>query len=425
VSNQTSQTSFLDCVVFFSLAYRRGQLSSLYFLPMDTEEWGFTTRILAQVFLAPLVVRAEDVAQVLARGCSCTFVAFPESTPFSDVALPASGVGANNSGASLDLLHVNEPILSNTLLQLLLTCTTGSPMDGEASPATPLLLRPLSVVEVTVAFTGSVQADIEQRQLDAQAHALDSGALDFEEEDEFERLSSSAGDDDASRDPDDGYSAETINNYAHGHITSRQSRKLNPRIEVFCTAAPLRPLHSGNGQSRPLLSPSSRPAVDRPRVVPSFYAFLSGNAPTNVAVLLNQHDDAYVRRRILQLRGTSNGSGSGNGSSGSSSKPAHLTATEEAAGPLYQRALASERVSWWLQQRWLHQEQQLSLYAIHAQFHALPSSLSASSIPVCAPLESFAYPISSIKAAAFVAIDWVFIVLTTIVVRNTRAALAR
>ena len=436
ISNVCSYTCFLDALPFWSLAYRRRELTGLWFLPMATGEWGWGSQLLHWIFMAPLTVRGPEIDAILeqdaAQNWDSSFVCFPEVTAEDDTApaVPMAGEAApsprSGFGAS-ELLHVQAPIVSATMVHLLLRCTLGVTSRGAVA-----LPRAVSVVEVTLAYSGSVHAELELKALDDLAYNTSSGALDLAEEDEFERglvldeNGSPVAAEAAAETNDDGYSAETINDYAHGRITSRRPRSYNPSIPFFCTAAPLRPVpveplsSSGNG--------SAARALVRERVVPSFYAFLSGNAPTTVNVLLNQYDDSYVRSRILQLPGdVSNGS---NGSSSSPSSkappPPQLSASEESSfseAAVTRRRLACSNVDSWLQPRFLHQEQQLSLFSVQSQFHLLPSSLSASSIPVCQPLESFAVPVSSIKAAKFLAIVWTAIVCVTLAIRNTRAAL--
>jgi len=442
VSNHPCADSFLDCVPFFSLAHRRGALGSLYFLPVDTSEWDVLSRVLRVIFLAPMELDAWGIERVLALGQDCSFVAFPEATPAGDALLSVPSVGNANSSAANELLHVAPPTLSQSLLQLLLGCTTGlgGPGSGSALRVSPRLLHRVSLVEVTLAYCGSVQADLQQKHLEELAYATGSGALDPDEEDEFDkeweevkRVAKS--EDDAAQSPadeDDGYSAETINNYASGgRITSRlPTGSLQPKYAVFCTAAPLRPVpasYDGRASPTPGVSLSrARLSLSRQRVVPSFYAFLSGNAPTSIHVLLNEHDDDYVRRRVLQLRGPyADAAGAKNGGDNAvASREAQLSSIEETmGGALVLRLSAGASVTSWLQHRFLHQEVQLSLFGVHTRFHVLPASLSASSIPVSEALESYTVPVSAVKAAGFVAAAWCWIVALTVAVRNTRAAL--
>jgi hypothetical protein len=428
VSNQTSSTSFMDCLVFFSLAHRRGQLSSLYFLPMDTSEWSLLMWLLHAIFLSPLQLSAQNVERVLARDSDCSFVVFPEATPSWDAVMTVPTVGGANSSNANELVHVSPPSLSHSFLQLLLSCATGLAAPGSGSSRRTRSPRRMSIVEVTVAFCGSVQAELQQKHQEELAYATGSGALDEEEEAEFEKLANGEHEEDAGNGDDDGYSAETIKNYAHGRITTRARGKIVPNIPVFWAAAPLRQMRSLSPSTGGLspddpngMGGSGITAIPRPRVVPGFYAFLSGNAPTTIHVLLNQHDDEYVRRRVLQLRGAAaNASGS---SSEKSPREPHLSELDESVGgAVALRLSAGASVTAWLQQRFMHQEVQLSLFSIHSRFHALPASLSASSIPVSAPLESYAVPISSIKAAGFLAAAWCWIVALTVGFRNARAA---
>lgn len=440
ISNVCSYTCFLDALPFWSLAYRRSELSGLWFLPVSTGEWGWGSQLLHWIFQSPLTVRAAEIDAILeadaARQWHSSFVCFPEVTAEDDTmpAIPMAGEAAPSPHASFagsELLHVQAPIVSATMVHLLLRCTLGVTSRGVVA-----LPRAVSVVEVTLAYSGSVHAELELKALDDLAYNTgSSGALDFAEEDEFERelvldengspvpaavAAAATGASEAAESNDDGYSAETINDYAHGRITSRRPRSYNPEIPFFCTAAPLRPV-----AVEPLSSSGSAArALVRERVVPSFYAFLSGNAPTTVNVLLNQYDDAYVRGRILQLP-NSNGSSSSS-SSQQTQRQQQLSAAEESSfseAAVTRRRLACSSVDSWLHPRFLHQEQQLSLFSVQSQFHLLPSSLSASSIPVCQPLESFAVPVSSIKAAKFLAIAWTAIVCVTLAIRNARAAL--
>lgn len=431
LSNVCSYTCFLDALPFWSLAYRRSELAGLWFLPLATGEWGWGSQLLHWLLLSPLTVRAAEIDVILeqdaAQNTCSSFVCFPEVTAEDDTApaVPMAGQAAPSPRAAFagsELLHVQAPTVSATMVHLLLRCTLG--MTSRGAIALP---RAVSVVEVTLAYSGSVHAELELKALDDLADNTNSGALDIAEEDEFERGMTTTDENGApvpaaaaevAETSDEGYSAETINDYAHGRITSRRPRSYNPEIPFFCTAAPLHPVVVTQSPLSSSAAGSAR-ALVRERVVPSFYAFLSGNAPTTVNVLLNQYDEEYVRRRILQLPANSSSGGSGNNGS------AQLSAAEESSfseAAVSRRRLACCSVDSWLHPRFLHQEQQLALFSVHAQFHWLPSSLSASSIPVCQPLESFAVPVSSIKAAKFMAIVWTLIVCTTLAVRNTRAA---
>lgn len=422
MSNQPSHTCFLDTINFFSLAYRRQQMSSLYFLPIDMSEWRIGSCLLYLVFLSPLTVTSPaGVDLLMAQSTSISFVWFPESTSPDDSVSAGQAIRAPaHLSASTDLLHVRTPRLSKLFVHLMSTLLVQAEVD-------------VRIVECTLAYSGSVRAELEERQADAVANAY-GGAIDDMEEAEFEEMMRRDGERGESMDDEeaDGYSAETIN-FSHGSITTRRKRKFEPTIPVFCTAAPLRPVDAedrpestpapghpiASGRPLPSSISESRQALARVRVVPSFYDYLSGNAPLYAHVLLNEYDKAYLTSRVLKLEDCFPSLGLRPKSAASKPTAARqLTEAQEqdaGAGPLV-LALSS-----WLQQRFLHQEQQLTLFAVHSRFHALPASLSASSIPISAPLESFTVPVSSLRLATYVIVDWCIIVLGTIAFRNGRA----
>lgn len=408
VSNLTSYTCFMDAIAFFSIAYRRKAMSNLYFLPIDMEGWSFVTRLLYAIFLAPLTVDSNRTLDLLIGTYRqpCSFVWFPEATRSNDE-IAHTTTSQHDMAYTDELLHVEPPRLSHLFVHIV-ALTIASPSCGR-----------LDLIDCTLAYTGSILADLEQEA----ASSTPDGALDYDEEDEFDAAASAAGGEPI-RDDDsmDGYSADTININAAGGLLTRKKRKFEPTIPVFFTAAPLRQLsidsNGGvthlNGRSsstsfpRPSASPKSRAALVRERCVPSFFAFLSGNAPSQIHVLLNQYDTAYINSRILHRPATTTDS--------TSSKPLHLTPAEEDSS----RSSLIATLAMWLQQRFLHQEQQLSLFAVHACYHLLPSSLSASSIPISRPLDWYMIPVSGIRLTSYIAIDWIIIILSTIIMRSGR-----
>lgn len=414
MANQTSYTSSLDVLVFFSLAYRRAaQRSNLYFLPVDKRGWNLVDVVLHVMFLAPLTIDSvETVDLLLSYGAPVSFVWFPESTDTSDETKLVDGLVEETVNA--DLLHVRHPRLSRIFTHIV--DTTVNRGIGNS----------LCLLDCTLAYSGSVQADLAQQHADTVSNAFD-GALDSHEQDDFEKIVEKDWTEDAADDADDeadGYSAETINIGAHGSITTRPRRPFEPSMPVFCTAAPLRPFDATTSATRhasdvsfgrSVTSPQSRAALLRERVVPTFYAFLSGNAPSRTHVLLQQYDDAYIRARVVPPQTSANGA---------QRTVRHLTAAEESNGSSSSDAASlalARSLSSWLQHCFLRTEQQLSLFGVHACFHLLPASLSASSIPISKPLESYTHPVSGVRLALFAVVDWVIIVFGTIALRNGRA----
>lgn len=201
-------------------------------------------------------------------------------------------------------------------------------------------------------------------------------------------------------------------------------------------------------------------ALFRPRVEPSFFEWLRGNAPNNIDVLLNEFDETFLRQHVVKCdvidiqHAKPPGSNSPNGvhPSPKPSRPArHLTPLQELDGS--SRSQLSICLDEWLQHRWLHQDHQLALYAAHGCWHSLsvsspassssssssyasslsstptpiPSSasscaLSASSIPASHKLDSFASPISKARTSLFIIADWIVIMMMTVWIRNVRAA---
>ena len=433
VSNQTSYTSFVDVFVFYCLNYRRQQYSDLYVLPINLKGWSLLDALLYRLCLSPLTLSSSASIDLLLNwSTSCcsphevSFVWFPESTADSDVVTTIPLLADRANALSQELLHVKPPRLSQCLVHIVASTICSGAMR-------------LNVLESTITYTGSVQAELEAKYEDDLAVVGGSSALTDAEEMEFEselkRSNFSECDVDESR--MDGYSAETINEAAHGTITSQLKRKYEATIPVFCTAAPLNSVilpavdesssssdnnnnNTSSSFARPIHSPHTRAALLRSRVVPTYHSFLSGNPPSVTHVLLNQLDEEYLISRVLNQDCIP-------ADRKKASKPSavktQLTAQQEQSSTSSSQLIAC--LDSWLLQRFLHQEQQLSLFAIHSCFHSLPSSLSASSIPVSLPIEAYSFPVSTVWTSIYALVDWVLIVATVVAIRNTRAWLNR
>lgn len=433
-------------MIFFPIAYRRHQSTQLYFFPTSTEEWPSGETILYFIFLSPLTVASQSTLDVLLRYTSqssvpLNFVWFPESSPSEDTIESAIDM------TRMDLLYVRPPNLSKLFVHLV----TKTTITGNGSTPSSLALSSsslsLDIIDTTLSYSGSVQAELEE------SYANQSPHTEYNLDDDDELHADATVDSGVTESEDDmlGYSADTIDsvNVATLNQRLRESNCRNGRREnssnwtIFYTAAPLHPVESGsrfyhrdmNGDHSPSgdigndgdKSPQSirMLALLRPRQVPTLKHFLIGQAPSQIHILLNQYSNSYIRANILRLDRSSKQPSPQHSTPTSASYTStslldpldHFTSTEESAGlSEIHLALAS-----WIQQRWLHHEQQLSLLAIHSCYHRLPSTLSASNIPVGEPIHFYTHPVSSIRLATYVVIDWTVIIFTTILIRNGRA----